>query len=65
MDDWEMEGPGHRFLLGEGQTPGIGVKRAGRVMKGQRARSPKGPEPHESRKEARVRGGRGRAWGMH
>lgn len=23
-----MEGPGHRFLLGQGQTSGIGVKRA-------------------------------------
>lgn len=53
------------FCWGEGQIPGIGVKRAGRVMRGQRARSPKGPEPHEGWKEAQVRGGQGRAWGMH
>lgn len=37
-----MKGQGHRFLLGGGQTPGIGVKRAGEGDAGQRARSPRG-----------------------
>ena len=34
-------------------------------MQGQRARSPKGREPRDSKKKARVHGEQGRASGMH
>lgn len=53
LDDWEMEGWGHRFLPRGRQIPEIGVKREGRVM-GTEGKVPKGPEPQERRKEARV-----------